>query len=207
MSFKELHRPGIVAVALLALLLTVGLPVPTAAPQRGSLAGQLLIASPSMGDPRFYQTVVVLVRHDQTGAMGIVINRPLRERPLADILAALGEDAHGAEGSLRIFAGGPVQPELGFVLHSADYFRTGTMRIDGHLALTASREILRDIAGQQGPRQSLVAFGYAGWGPGQLEGELEQRVWFTAPADVKLVFEENRERLWESAVARRTQDL
>jgi putative transcriptional regulator len=81
------------------------------------------------------------------------------------------------------------------------------MRIDGHLALTASREILRDIAGQQGPRQSLVAFGYAGWGPGQLEGELEQRVWFTAPADVKLVFEENRERLWESAVARRTQDL
>jgi putative transcriptional regulator len=207
MSFLELHRLRIGAAAILALLLTVGLPAPKAVPQRASLAGQLLIASPGMGDPRFHRTVIALVWHDRTGAMGVVINRPLQERPLADILAALGEDAHGVTGNLRIFAGGPVQPELGFVLHSADYLRADTVRIDGHLALTASREILRDVAGKQGPRQSLVAFGYAGWGPGQLEGELEQRVWFTAPADMKLVFEEDRERLWESAVARRTQDL
>jgi putative transcriptional regulator len=207
MSLNGFDRPGVVAAAILALLLTAALPAPTALPQRGSLAGQLLVAAPSMGDPRFYQTVIMLVRHDRTGAMGIVVNRPLQERPLAALLEALGEKADGAAGNVRIFAGGPVQPELGFVLHSAEYRRADTMEIDGHVAMTSSREILRDIAANRGPKQSLVAFGYAGWAPGQLEGELVQGVWFTAPADAKLIFEEERERVWENAVTRRTQDL
>jgi putative transcriptional regulator len=207
MSLNGFDRPRVVAAAIVALLLTAALPAPTALPQRASLAGQLLVAAPSMGDPRFYQTVIMLVRHDRTGAMGIVVNRPLRERPLAALLEALGEKADGATGNVRIFAGGPVQPELGFVLHSAEYRRADTMEINGHVAMTSSREILRDIAGNRGPKQSLVAFGYAGWAPGQLEGELVQGVWFTAPADAKLVFEEERERVWENAVTRRTQDL
>jgi putative transcriptional regulator len=207
MSLNGFDRPGVVTAAILALLLTAALPAPTALPQRASLAGQLLVAAPSMGDPRFYQTVIMLVRHDRTGAMGIVVNRPLQERPLAALLEALGEKADGASGNVRIFAGGPVQPELGFVLHSAEYRRADTMEIDGHVAMTSSREILRDIATNRGPKQSLVAFGYAGWAPGQLEGELVQGVWFTAPADAKLIFEEERERVWENAVTRRTQDL
>jgi putative transcriptional regulator len=207
MSLNCFDRPGVVAAAILALLLAAALPAPTALPQRASLAGQLLVATPSMGDPRFYQTVIILVRHDRTGAMGIVVNRPLQERPLAALLEALGEKADGAAGNVRIFAGGPVQPELGFVLHSAEYRRADTMEIDGHVAMTSSREILRDIAANRGPKQSLVAFGYAGWAPGQLEGELVQGVWFTAPADAKLIFEEERERVWENAVTRRTQDL
>jgi putative transcriptional regulator len=207
MSLNGFDRPGVLAAAVLALLLTAALPAPTALPQRASLAGQLLVAAPSMGDPRFYQTVIMLVRHDRTGAMGIVVNRPLQERPLAALLEALGEKADGAAGNVRIFAGGPVQPELGFVLHSAEYRRADTMEIDGHVAMTSSREILRDIAANRGPKQSLVAFGYAGWAPGQLEGELVQGVWFTAPADAKLIFEEERERVWEHAVTRRTQDL
>ena len=207
MSLNGFDRPGVVAAAILALLLTAALPAPTALPQRASLAGQLLVAAPSMGDPRFYQTVIMLVRHDRTGAMGIVVNRPLQERPLAALLEALGEKADGATGNVRIFAGGPVQPELGLVLHSAEYRRADTMEIDGHVAMTSSREILRDIAANRGPKQSLVAFGYAGWAPGQLEGELVQGVWFTAPADAKLLFEEERERVWENAVMRRTQDL
>jgi putative transcriptional regulator len=207
MSLNGFDRPGVLAAAVLALLLTAALPAPTALPQRASLAGQLLVAAPSMGDPRFYQTVIMLVRHDRTGAMGIVVNRPLQERPLAALLEALGERADGATGNVRIFAGGPVQPELGFVLHSAEYRRADTMEIDGHVAMTSSREILRDIAANRGPKQSLVAFGYAGWAPGQLEGELMQGVWFTAPADAKLLFEEERERVWENAVTRRTQDL
>jgi putative transcriptional regulator len=207
MSLNCFDRPGVVAAAILALLLAAALPAPTALPQRASLAGQLLVATPSMGDPRFYQTVIILVRHDRTGAMGIVVNRPLQERPLAALLEALGEKADGAVGNVRIFAGGPVQPELGFVLHSAEYRRADTMEIDGHVAMTSSREILRDIAANRGPKQSLVAFGYAGWAPGQLEGELMQGVWFTAPADAKLLFEEERERVWENAVTRRTQDL
>jgi putative transcriptional regulator len=207
MSLNGFDRPGVLAAAVLALLLTAALPAPTALPQRASLAGQLLVAAPSMGDPRFYQTVIMLVRHDRTGAMGIVVNRPLQERPLAALLEALGEKADGAAGNVRIFAGGPVQPELGFVLHSAEYRRADTMEIDGHVAMTSSREILRDIAANRGPKQSLVAFGYAGWAPGQLEGELVQGVWFTAPADAKLLFEEEREGVWENAVTRRTQDL
>jgi putative transcriptional regulator len=207
MSLNGFDRPRVVAAAIVALLLTAALPAPTALPQRASLAGQLLVAAPSMGDPRFYQTVIMVVRHDRTGAMGIVVNRPLQERPLAALLEALGEKADGAAGNVRIFAGGPVQPELGFVLHSAEYRRADTMEIDGHMAMTSSREILRDIVANRGPKQSLVAFGYAGWAPGQLEGELMQGVWFTAPADAKLIFEEERERVWENAVTRRTQDL
>jgi putative transcriptional regulator len=207
MSLDGFDRTGVVAAAIVALLLTAALPAPTALPQRASLAGQLLVAAPSMGDPRFYQTVIMLVRHDRTGAMGIVVNRPLQERPLAALLEALGERADAAAGNVRIFAGGPVQPELGFVLHSAEYRRPDTLEIDGHVAMTSSREILRDIAANRGPKQSLVAFGYAGWAPGQLEGELMQGVWFTAPADSKLIFEQERERVWENAVTRRTQDL
>jgi putative transcriptional regulator len=207
MSSNTFKRLSFVAAAILAMVLSAALSAPPAASQRASLAGQLLIAAPNMGDPRFQQTVVLLVLHDRNGAMGLVVNRPLEERPLASLLEALGETAAGAAGSVRIFAGGPVQPELGFVLHGADYHRPETVTIDGHLAMTSSREILRDIANGRGPKQSLVAFGYAGWGPGQLEGELAQRFWFTTPADANLVFEEGRDRLWENAMTRRTQDL
>jgi putative transcriptional regulator len=207
MSLKAFDCPSLVAVPIVAMLLTAALPAPTAAPQRASLAGQLLIAAPTMRDPRFYQTVIVLARHDRTGAMGIVVNRPLLERPLVALLEALGEQSAGAAGSVRIFAGGPVEPELAFVVHSAEYRRADTMEIDGQVAVTSSREILRDIANSRGPKRSLLAFGYAGWGPGQLEGELEQRFWFTTAADAKLIFEEDRDRVWDDAMTRRTQDL
>jgi putative transcriptional regulator len=206
MSLKALDRSAS-AVSIVAMLLTAALPAPTAAPQHASLAGQLLIAAPTMGDPRFYRTVIVLVRHDRSAAMGIVVNRPLLERPLAALLEALGEQSAGAAGSVRIFAGGPVEPELGFVVHSAEYHRADTMEIDGQVAVTSSREILRDIAKNRGPKRSLVAFGYAGWGPGQLEAELEQRLWFTTPAAAKLIFDEDRDKVWDDAMTRRTQDL
>ena len=110
-------------------------------------------------------------------------------------------------GSVRVFAGGPVQPELGFVLHTLDYRRPGTMEIDGRVAMTNSAEILRDIAHHQGPAKILIAFGYAGWGAGQLEGELDQRFWFAIPEDTNLVFDHDRGKLWDDAMKRRTQDL
>jgi len=195
------------AVLVPATLLHAALPGSDAPPQRGSLAGQLLIASPSMSDPRFYQTVVLMVRHDHNGAFGIAINRPVQERPLASLLAAVGDNDSPVEGSVRIFAGGPVQPEIGFVLHSADYQRPATVTIDGHVAMTASREVLRDIANKHGPEKFLIAFGYAGWAPAQLEGELAQGFWFTAPEDARLVFDLDRDKVWDDAVKRRTQDL
>jgi len=148
-----------------------------------------------------------MARHDKNGAFGIVINKPLGERPLAGLLAALGEKDEGVAGSVRVFAGGPVQPEIGFVVHSADYRRAGTIVVDGRVAVTSTREILRDIARKQGPQKSLLAFGYAGWGPDQLDGEMALRAWFTAQEDVDLVFDLDRAKVWDEAMKRRTQDL
>lgn len=182
--------------------------VPPNVPQEGRfLAGQLLIASPDMPDPRFARTVILMVRHDRSGALGIVINRPIRERSLADVMQAIGEPDAEATGSIRLYAGGPVQQELGFVVHSGEYRRADTMAVDGRIAVTANREVLRDIAHGQGPRQALVAFGYAGWAPGQLEAEMARNDWFTARADARLVFEVERERLWDEAMSRRTREL
>ena len=137
-----------------------------------SLAGQLLVAEPEMSDPRFAKAVILMVQHDQKGALGIVINRPADEVPVAKLLDALGIDSKDIDGRVRLFAGGPVQPEVGLIVHTAEYRRSGTIDIDGRVAMTTDPQVLRDIGHHEGPRQSLVAFGYAGWGPGQLEGEL-----------------------------------
>jgi putative transcriptional regulator len=198
---------ALAAVLLPASLLHAALQKPTETPGQSSLAGQILIASPALRDPRFDHTVILMVRHGAGGALGIVLNRPLGERPLASLLEAIGEKDSGITGSLRIFSGGPVQPEIGFVIHSTDYHRPETVEIDGRVAMTSSREILRDIVDQHGPQKTLVAFGYAGWAPGQLEGELAQRAWFTVAEDTKLIFDEDREKVWDDAVAHRTQDL
>ena len=172
-----------------------------------SLAGQLLIASPTIRDPHFDHAVILVVRHNQDGAMGIVINMPTEERPLANVLEMLGEKDTNVTGRVQLFAGGPVQPELGFVIHSSDYRETGTIDLDQHVLITSNSRILRDIGNNKGPKKSLIAFGYAGWAPHQLDDELRRRVWSTTPADLNLIFDENREKVWESAYARRAQDL
>ena len=172
-----------------------------------SLAGQLLIASPTLRDPHFNHAVILVVRHDESGAIGIVINMPTEERPLANILEMLGEKDKNITGKVHLFAGGPVQPEIGFVIHSSDYRAPGTIDVNEHVLVTSSSQILRDISNNKGPKKSLVAFGYAGWAARQLEDELQRRVWSTTPADLNLIFDENREKLWDSAYARRAQDL
>jgi putative transcriptional regulator len=209
MWVMSVQRLGLIAaaVSLSATLVHAALPERSEVPEQAFLTGQLLVASPTMGDPRFVQTVILMVRHDRNGALGIVINRPLGDRPLAKLLEALGDKEAAVTGTVRIFAGGPVQPDIGFVLHSADYHRADTVDIDGHVAMTSSREILRDIGNQRGPNKSLIAFGYAGWAPGQLEGELAHGFWFTTPQDAKLVFDDDRDAVWDHAMKRRTQDL
>jgi putative transcriptional regulator len=192
------------AAAILAAMLFA----PAAdAPDIASLTGQLLIASPNIGDPRFAHTVILMVKHDKEGALGIVINRPVGEKSIASLLEAPGEDVSDIEGTLRVFAGGPVQPELGFVVHSAEYRRDDTIDVDGRVAMTASRQILRDIGHHRGPEKTLFALGYAGWGPGQLEAELGHHDWFTAPEEPKLIFDDDRANLWDDAMARRTREL
>jgi len=208
-------RCGMLALAALALpALLTGAVAPTAtepaAPPvpaaHGSLTGQLLIASPDMRDPRFDHAVILVVRHDREGALGLVINMPLGERPLAELLAATGETGAG-DTKVRVFVGGPVQPEVALVLHSAEYRGAGTLAIDGRLAVTGDPQILRDMAAKTGPQKSLLCLGYAGWAPGQLEGEIARRSWTTVPADGKLIFDEDREKLWDIVYALRVQDL
>jgi putative transcriptional regulator len=193
--------------ALLALSAALIATSPHATEGPPSLKGQFLIATPSMRDPRFEHAVILMVRHNTDGALGIVINRPLGEKPLAEILAAFGAKDAAATGNVRIFLGGPVQPEVSFAIHGSDYRRPETLEIDARLAATPASEVLRDIARNAGPMKSLIAFGYAGWAPGQLEGELAHNVWYTAPADPGLVFDDDRDKVWEHATARRTQDL
>jgi len=177
---------------------------PEGAQSSTSLAGQLLVAEPEMSDPRFAKSVILMVQHDQKGALGIVINRPADEVPVAKLLDALGIDSKDSDGRVRLFAGGPVQPDVGLIVHTAEYRRTGTIDIDGRVAMTTDPQVLRDIGHHEGPRQSLVAFGYAGWGPGQLEGELILRGWFTMPEDPTLVFDFDRDKLWDETMKRRT---
>jgi putative transcriptional regulator len=155
-----------------------------------------------MGDPRFTDTVILMVHHSKEGAMGITINRPIGMRPLANLLRAIGEDAPDANGEVRIFAGGPVQSELGFVLHESAYRRTGTFDIDGQVAMTSNREVMLDIRHHAGPQKYLIAFGYAGWGPRQIETELALNGWVTTTDDAALVFDEDRAKVWNIAMAR-----
>jgi putative transcriptional regulator len=211
MTLMRIRRVILLLGVLLAspMLFTAALSKPEATPQPAprSLAGQLLVASPEMGDPRFQRTVILMVRHSRDGAFGIVINRPLQDVPTAKLLDALGLDSKDTEGRVRLFAGGPVQPDRGFVVHGADYHRSDTIDIDGRVAMTASLDVLGDIGRHAGPRQRIVALGYAGWGPGQLEGELALGGWFTVPEDPGLVFDVDRDKLWDEAMKRRTMPI
>jgi len=177
------------------------------AEESSSLAGQLLIAAPTMGDPRFIHSVILLIHHDASGAFGIILNRPTEERTIEGLLDAAGDHENGVEGSLQVFVGGPVQPELGFVVHSSDYRDAATLTVGSAVAMTADKQILRDIGHHKGPKKVLFAFGYSGWGPGQLEGEIARHDWFTATGDPKLIFDDERGNLWDDAMARRTREL
>jgi putative transcriptional regulator len=148
-----------------------------------------------------------MVQHDERGALGIIVNRPIGVRPLASLLQALGDKGGGASGEVRVFAGGPVDPGVGFVVHTAEYTRRGTIAIDGRVAVTSSVEVLRDLGQGRGPQKSLVAFGYAGWRAGQLEDELTQGAWFTVPENPAMVFDGDREKLWDEALKKRTYPL
>lgn len=167
------------------------------------LNGQLLVAAPDMPDPRFAETVIYMVRHNQDGAMGLIVNRPMAEGPLVSLLRALGIEDEPASGEAVIHYGGPVDPTKVFVVHSDDYIAQSTTRASQGVSVTASAEIMRAIARGNGPRQSLLLLGYAGWAPGQLEAEIKQGGWFSIPADKSLIFEGDPDTIWKRALDRR----
>ena len=168
-----------------------------------ALAGQLLVALDDNRDPRFVETVIYMLRHDGDGAMGLVVNRPLAEVAAGELLARFGVRDTTAQGDIRVHYGGPVEPGRGVVLHTADRMLTDSQLVADGIAFTATAEMLKAIAAGKGPRRSLVLVGYAGWAPGQLEGELQRGVWATVPSDAAFLFEGDPERMWERALARR----
>ena len=175
----------------------------------GFLDGQLLIAMPSMGDKRFARSVVYICAHSADGAMGIVINKLATEISFRDLLVQLDivnpdrqPGLPGGVDRIRVHRGGPVETGRGFVLHSADFFLTNaTLPITEGVCLTATLEILRAIAEGRGPGRALLALGYAGWAPGQLEFEMQANGWLNSQADRGLIFDDDIEEKYDRALA------
>jgi putative transcriptional regulator len=188
------------AITLPTAALRAALPTDQDVSGRTSYAGQLLIASPDMREP-FDHAVILMARHDRDGALGIVINRPTDSRAIASVLKALGADGSGVTGNVQLFLGGPVSPNVAFVIHGAGYRHPETVDIDGRVALSDAVGVLRDIGLGNGPAKSLVALGYAGWAPSQLEDEIARGAWVTVPEDPALVFDDDRAKVWTDALA------
>jgi putative transcriptional regulator len=209
---REAGRAAPAAMLAATLAATACAPVTPAAegPARAvaeGIAGRLLVAAADMPDPRFARSVIFVVRHDDNGAMGLVVNHAIGSSSVAKLLEGSGIDAGDGDGKVRIHYGGPVQPERGLVLHTPDFAIEGTVAITDGVSITANPRILRSIAAGKGPRQSLFALGYAGWAPGQLERELERKDWVVVPSDGKLVFDTDMGAKWRRAMARHGIDL
>ncbi|MCZ6604854.1 MAG: YqgE/AlgH family protein [Alphaproteobacteria bacterium] len=166
----------------------------------GYLDGQMLIAMPTMGDPRFTKSVIYLCAHSAEGAVGLVINKPIDTLTFPELLEQLEIETRDRD-DMPVHFGGPVEARRGFVLHSAEFVEDGTLVVDEKIALTATIDILREIAKGTGPRQTLLALGYAGWGPGQLESEIHDNAWLNAPADTAIIFDGTLDTKWERALA------
>jgi putative transcriptional regulator len=163
------------------------------------LVGQLLLAMPGMGDPRFDHAAIAMCVHDENGALGIVVNHVYEGLTVPKLMAQLEIDAGVTPTDAPVYAGGPVEPGRGFVLHTLDYGGQGTLQVANAWGLTATLDILRDIAAGKGPAKWLVALGYTGWGEGQLDDELTRHGWLNAPGTEGLVFDTPFEERWPRA--------
>jgi putative transcriptional regulator len=181
----------------------------------GFLDGQLLVAMPGIGDPRFERTVIYLCAHSAEGAMGLVVNKTAEGITFGELLERLEIVGEGdpitfepAIAGRHVQFGGPVETGRGFVLHSSDYFSAeATLPIDERIGLTATLDVLRAIAAGRGPRRAIMALGYSGWGPGQLESEIQRNGWITVPADEEIVFDPDLDAKYGRAMSRIGIDL
>lgn len=165
------------------------------------LSGKLLIAMPGMGDPRFERSVVFLCAHGDDGAMGLIVNKPSSGLTFSGLLEQLSIEPGPGVDEIRVHFGGPVDTGRGFVLHSGDYdANNSTLRVGERFGMTATLDVLEHIAEGRGPDQVLLALGYAGWGPGQLEDELARNGWLTADSHESIVFDQDDDRKWASAL-------
>ncbi|MPY76009.1 MAG: hypothetical protein GEU87_17335 [Alphaproteobacteria bacterium] len=216
-------RPLRRILSAIAVSLSLGLTVspalaatePTNPPaEAGSLQGKFLVANPALPDPRFAHAVILMVKHDATGAFGLVINRPVG-------IAEVTPDEAGTEGNgkgtppaqreplrLPAFLGGPVEPGKGFIIHTPEYKADDTVAVTARVAVTASVQILTDMASGKGPKRTLYVVGYSGWKAGQLEEEMRRNSWFEAPVDAGLIFGgEDTDAVWEQAMEMRLRGI
>lgn len=165
-------------------------------------AGRLLVAMPNMGDPRFEKSVVFMCAHDETGAMGLIVNKVVPDLTLSTLLEEL---TIGHKGGLAdttpVFVGGPVETARGFLLHSAEFADRDSIRVKGDYAVTGTIDALRNAMGENGPRERLFALGYAGWGAGQLEDEIRNNAWLVCEATHDLVFGTDQDTKWARAMS------
>jgi putative transcriptional regulator len=175
--------------------------------ESGYLEGQMLIAMPGMADERFQRTLIYLCAHSAEGAMGLVVNKAMNNISFPELLEQLGIDGSKLDRKIQVYFGGPVEQSRGFVLHTPDYSQDASLPVDDRFVLTASVDVLRAIAEGTGPRQCLMALGYAGWAPGQLETEIQANGWLHVPADEKLIFDTDDDDKWIAAVSKLGIDL
>lgn len=166
------------------------------------LDSKLLLAMPSITDERFERTVIYMCSHDESGAMGLIINQQAENLNFEELLDQLDIEVHSEMPDIPVHVGGPVEPGRGFVLHSADFVEDSTLVVSETLAVTATVDILSAMAEDRGPKHSLMALGYAGWGPGQLEQEIISNSWLTAEADEEIIFNTDFEQKWPRAMAK-----
>jgi len=167
------------------------------------LDGRILIAMPGMQDPRFAKSLVYLCAHSSDGAMGLIVNKRADKLKLKDLFSKLGIPIGKVMGMVPVHYGGPVETGRGFVLHSADYHaEDATLKVDDETSMTATLDVLQAMAMNRGPGRSIVALGYAGWAPGQLEAELQENGWLACPADPDLLFGEDEDGKWDRALAK-----
>ncbi len=195
-----LHRFAVLVVVGVALAL--GLPAAAK-----SLTGMLLVANPDMSDPNFARSVVLVIEHNDAGAFGVIVNRSVRSEPLSRVLGLFGLGESAVERPVTLYRGGPVQPDRALVLHSSDFRGPETKVVSEHFAVTSPDIVLKAMAADGGPRDAIVALGYSGWAPGQLEDELARDAWIVVPADRDLVFHQDEAGKWRRAFDRRDVDL
>jgi len=166
-----------------------------------TLQGKLLVAMPGMSDPRFDRTVIVMCAHDSEHAMGVVINKPKEALTLSEVLEHLGLEPDDVVGERAVLDGGPVRPDRGYVLHSEDFAAgEATQDVAPGIRLTATRDVLEAVAGENAPERFLLALGCAGWGAGQLEDELKHNAWLVVDADNAIIFGEEHDDKWSAAI-------
>jgi putative transcriptional regulator len=176
--------------------------MPGSSSPAATLVGRFLVAAPSMPDERFQKSVIFICKHDDDGALGIIVNNKVEDLPLGQVYKQLGIELPKGAPEAPVLFGGPVEPTRGLVLHSADYKREETLVIEGGMALTASLEVLKDMAGGAGPKRAWLALGHSGWAPGQLDREMQDNAWLVVDGDLELVFDSDLPSKWQKVLDR-----